>query len=202
MSSMKCPKCGHANKRNSEECSGCGVIFAKLEMQIEKNKWEKEKRRQEALERVEKSKLIIENAILTGDWSKVPKEKIKQALSRIIVTTSFDVPGGRTVRAVDIISAEVALGMNFAQEWFTSLSDTFGGRSKTTQSVLQDGRKKAVEELRFEALKLGANAVTGINLNYSQFSGKNKSMLFVVAYGTAVIVMRKVKKNVLISQKS
>lgn len=54
------------------------------------------------------------------------------------------------------------------------------------------GRKKAREaaliELRLEAHQLGADAVVGIDLDYSEISGSGKSMLFLVASGTAVRV--------------
>ena len=43
-------------------------------------------------------------------------------------------------------------------------------------------------ELRREALLVGANAVIGMNLAYNEISGDDKSMLFVVASGTAVVV--------------
>jgi len=45
--------------------------------------------------------------------------------------------------------------------------------------------------LRKEAFSLGANAVIGIDLDYSEISGGGKSgMLFIVISGTAVIVER------------
>jgi len=43
-------------------------------------------------------------------------------------------------------------------------------------------------ELKKEALNVGANAVIAVDLDYSEFSGQNKSMLFLVASGTAVKV--------------
>jgi uncharacterized protein YbjQ (UPF0145 family) len=42
--------------------------------------------------------------------------------------------------------------------------------------------------MRREALMVGANAVIGLNLAYNEISGDGKSMLFVVASGTAVHV--------------
>ncbi|MBK8638308.1 MAG: YbjQ family protein [Chromatiaceae bacterium] len=68
--------------------------------------------------------------------------------------------------------------------------DFFGGRSNATQKVLKAARKTALEELRKEAEELGANAVIGVRLDYSEFSGDGKSMLFLVASGTAVVVER------------
>lgn len=49
----------------------------------------------------------------------------------------------------------------------------------------------ARQELRKEAEELGANAVIGVRLDYSEFSGGGKSMLFLVASGTAVVVERR-----------
>lgn len=65
-------------------------------------------------------------------------------------------------------------------------NDTFGGRSKTMQDGLREARKTALSELRLEAQALGADAVVGIDLDYSEISGGGKSMLFLVASGTAV----------------
>ena len=39
-----------------------------------------------------------------------------------------------------------------------------------------------------KAFALGGDAVIGVSLDYSEFSGGGKSMLFVVATGTAVVL--------------
>lgn len=54
------------------------------------------------------------------------------------------------------------------------------------QQGLKEARTAALDELRAEALALGADAVVGIDLDYSEISGGGKSMLFLVASGTAV----------------
>ena len=68
------------------------------------------------------------------------------------------------------------------------MTDFFGGRSESTQGVLRDARRTCLNELRKEAFSVGANAVIAVDLDYSEFSGKGKSMLFLVASGTAVTV--------------
>lgn len=87
---------------------------------------------------------------------------------------------------IDIITAECAFGMNIFKDLFSGVRDVIGGRSSSTQNILRDSRKTVLNELRKEAYAIGANAVVGVNLSYSEFSGGNKSMLFVVASGTAV----------------
>ena len=81
--------------------------------------------------------------------------------------------------------------MNIFRDIFAEVTDFFGGRSKASQKVLRDARKHCLNELRQEAKELGANAVIGVDLDYSEISGKGKGMLFLVASGTAV----KVKNN-------
>ena len=45
-----------------------------------------------------------------------------------------------------------------------------------------------MSELKKEADNIGANAVIAVDLDYSEISGGGKSMLFLVASGTAVKV--------------
>jgi uncharacterized protein YbjQ (UPF0145 family) len=106
----------------------------------------------------------------------------------ITLTTAQALDGYRVTQTLEVITAECVFGMNFLRDFFSSITDFFGGRSSATQKVLKDARKTALEELRKEAAELGASAVIGVRLDYSEFSGGGKSMLFLVASGTAVVV--------------
>jgi len=92
------------------------------------------------------------------------------------------------IKRLEIITSEAVFGMNVFKDFFTGMTDFFGGRSQTTQDVLRRARKVVLDQLKQEAHEIGANAVIAVDLNYSQFSGKGKSMLFVVASGTAVVI--------------
>lgn len=70
------------------------------------------------------------------------------------------------------------------------INHTGGGRSESSQKVLRQARHTCLSELKREAAKIGANGVIAIEMNYSEFSGEGKSMLFLVATGTAVLVER------------
>lgn len=108
-----------------------------------------------------------------------------EAASQIILTTetAHNLP---VADRLDIVTAEVVIGMNLFKDIFSAFSDTFGGRSKTMQEGLRQARQNALTELRREAHALGADAVVGVDLDYSEISGGGKSMLFLVASGTAV----------------
>lgn len=108
-----------------------------------------------------------------------------EKFTNIIMTTetAHNLP---VAERLDIITAEVVVGMHLFKDIASSFRDTFGGRSKVMQDGLRDARKTALAELRKEAHALGADAVVGVDLDYSEISGSGKSMLFLVASGTAV----------------
>lgn len=128
------------------------------------------------------------NADMSAQRSKeLAASRVERARS-MIITTAPSIEGYRVTETIEIVSAECAYGINVFKDFFTSVSDVFGGRSNSIQNVLRDARRKCLAELKVEALDVGANAVISVDLDYSEFSGGGKSMLFLVATGTAVKV--------------
>lgn len=195
-----CPKCSYQRKPTDAApdyaCPSCGIVYAKYDAQAD-------------------LAMRIDRAIKTGNWSGVPPDHIpeqvqvqikarqaaqvqqatfeqqKLALHTLLLTTTPTVPGREIFGVLDIVSAECAYGMNMFKDVFASVTDAVGGRSGSTQGVLRDARRTVMAELRAEAFSIGADAVVGVNLAYSEFSGGGKSMLFVVATGTAVKLQSK-----------
>lgn len=173
-----CPKCHYTRQpldtAPGYQCPSCGVVYAKFT-------------------NTEALRQRIAAAVKTGDWSgiafkDVPREHWDAFVQRLPVSTTPTIPGREIQSAVDVVSAECAFGMNLLRDFFASITDITGGRSASTQKVLRDARQVALLQLRYEAHNLGANAVVGVDLDYSEFSGGGKAMLFVVATGTAVIL--------------
>jgi len=106
--------------------------------------------------------------------------------ARVVLTTTANVPNKEIKEVVAIVSAEVAVGMNIFKDMFSAVRDVVGGRAGAVQNTLRDLRGQALDELRQEASRVGADAVVGVDLDYSEFSGGGRSMLFIVANGTAV----------------
>ncbi|SOC19658.1 YbjQ family protein [Rhodobacter maris] len=106
-------------------------------------------------------------------------------LARIILTTetAHDLP---VVERLGIVTAEYVVGLNIFRDIAAAFRDTFGGRSETMQRGLREAREAALDDLRAQAVQLGADAVVAVDLDYSEISGGGKSMLFLVASGTAV----------------
>lgn len=173
-----CPKCGHVNRHATGEAldscpaRDCGLIYSRYD---------------EAAALRDR----ITRARQTGDWTGVPRNQIPsqelgRAISCLIATTTESVPGHAITQVVDVVSAECAYGMDLFKDFFAKVTDVVGGRSDSTQKVLRDARRQVMAELRAEAFALEADAVVGVRLDFNEFSGGGKSMLFVVATGTAV----------------
>lgn len=137
-----------------------------------------------------KSDKEIDDLIANKQYDQLPAEVIEKIAKDLILTTEFAMPDYRITKRLDIITAECVFGMNMFRDMFASVRDVLGGRSGASQKVLRDARKTCLAELRREALISGANAVIGVDLDYSEISGDGKSMLMVVASGTAVVVER------------
>lgn len=102
------------------------------------------------------------------------------------LTTTPTYPNLEIEEVKGVITSECVFGMNIFRDFFAGMSDFFGGRSVASQKVLRDARETCLNELKKEAYELGADGVIGIDLDYSEISGKGKGMLFLVASGTAV----------------
>ena len=110
----------------------------------------------------------------------------KALIENIILTTAPTVANRGIDHEIEVITAECVFGMNIFRDLFAGFRDVFGGRSQASQKVLRDSRKTCLDELKMEAAEVGADAIIGIDLDYQEFSGKGKGMLFLVASGTAV----------------
>jgi len=86
---------------------------------------------------------------------------------------------------VGIVTGETIIGANIFKDFFAGIRDIVGGRSSSYESVLREAKDTALKEMKEEALKLGASAVIGIDLDYETV-GPNGGMLMVTASGTAV----------------
>ena len=135
-----------------------------------------------------KSEEKIQELIDNKQFDELPTEVIDELAKDLIVTTEFSMAEYRVTERIEVITAECVFGMNLFKDFFAGIRDIFGGRSSSSQKVLRDARRTCLTELRREALIVGATAIVGVDLDYSEISGDGKSMLFVVVSGTAVTV--------------
>ena len=105
----------------------------------------------------------------------------------MIVTTTPTVEGRPVREYLGVVTGEVIVGANIFRDLFASITDIVGGRSGKYEQVLQRARKEALAELEGEAVRLGGNAVVGVDIDY-EVIGQSGSMLMVSCSGTAVVL--------------
>jgi uncharacterized protein YbjQ (UPF0145 family) len=104
-----------------------------------------------------------------------------------VILTTETAPNLNITKRIEIVTAEVAYGMNIFKDLFAGVRDIVGGRSEAVQKTMRDARRTALYELKKEAHSVGANAVVGVDLDYVELSGSS-NMVMLVASGTAVVI--------------
>ena len=105
----------------------------------------------------------------------------------MLTTTTPNIEGKRITKYYGIVSGETIIGANLFRDLFASVRDIVGGRSNSYEEVLREAKNTALREMEEQAMRLGANAVIGVDLDFETVGG-NSSMLMVTASGTAVFV--------------
>ena len=104
----------------------------------------------------------------------------------MIVTTTPNVEGKQIVEYKQVVFGEVIAGANFMRDFLAGITDVIGGRSSVYERRISRARQDALKELEEKAHALGANAIVGVEVNYTTVG--TKSMFMVIASGTAVVV--------------
>ncbi len=112
------------------------------------------------------------------------------ASRNILVTTTNSVDGYVVQEYLGIVSTNVVNGTGIFSDFKASLTDIFGGRSGTYQRKLRKMYQEAIEELSEEAISMGADAIVGLKIDYSEISGKDTQMFMISAVGTAVKMIK------------
>jgi len=133
-----------------------------------------------------KAKRIADKKNLNEDQTSSSNDVYNERIRSILLTTESHSSDLKVRERFGIVTSECVLGMNLFKDVFAGISDVFGGQSKSSQKVLFDLKEKALLELKSRAYELGADAVIAVDLDYNEFSGGGKSMLFLVASGTAI----------------
>ena len=105
----------------------------------------------------------------------------------MLTTTTSVIEGKRITRYYGIVSGETIVGANIFRDFFASIRDVIGGRSNSYEEVLRKAKNSALREMEEQAMRLGANAVIGVDLDFETV-GQTGSMLMVTASGTAVFI--------------
>ena len=103
----------------------------------------------------------------------------------MILTTTPNIEGYKILEYKGLVTGETIIGANFMKDFFAGIRDIVGGRSKSYEKVLQEGKETSIREMMQCAQELGANDIVGIDIDYETV-GQGGSMLMVACSGTAV----------------
>jgi uncharacterized protein YbjQ (UPF0145 family) len=104
-----------------------------------------------------------------------------------ILTTPI-IEGAKIVEYKGLVTAKNVRAVNLFRDIFTSFRDVVGGRSGSYQQIMDEIQQEVIAEITQEAVKMGANAIIGFNLDFDNVGSKNKSLIMAFASGTAVVI--------------
>jgi uncharacterized protein YbjQ (UPF0145 family) len=107
----------------------------------------------------------------------------------MILSTTSTIQGLDVYEYLGVVTGEAILGANIFRDLFAGIRDIVGGRAGSYEKELRRAREIAMEEMKEQARRLGANAVIGIDIDYETISIQDGgSMLMVTVSGTALRV--------------
>jgi uncharacterized protein YbjQ (UPF0145 family) len=143
-------------------CSRCGAKLGLLSALNTDNMGDPlctERQRKEVLSRAEQQKRERER-----------EREIAKRAETIIVTTTPNLEGHQITAYLGIESVEIVIGTGLFVELTGDISDFLGQRSKGFEGKLQSAKQLAFRVLKTLAARQDANAVVGIDLDYTEFS--------------------------------
>ncbi len=122
---------------------------------------------------------------LRGEAAESSHAELLRKAEKVIVTTTHHVEGHYVAQYLGIESVEYVIGTALFSEFLSDVSDLLGARSRPFEQKLQKAKQEAMLSLKLLALQKGANAVIGIDLDYTEFSGNRVALIL---NGTLVLV--------------
>ena len=101
----------------------------------------------------------------------------------LMITSGFNFEGYKIVKYYGVYSGECVLGTGFLSGLGASFADFFGTNSKLYSEKLKNAKEFALKQLFEQVKKTGANAIIGLDIDYTSFSS---DIMGVITNGTAV----------------
>ena len=105
----------------------------------------------------------------------------------MIVSTTPTLQGHDITTYKGLVTGEAIIGAHIFKDLFAGIRDVVGGRSEAYEKTIREAREVATREMCEEAVRLGGNAVVGVDIDY-EVVGQGGSMMMVSVSGTAVII--------------
>lgn len=134
----------------------------------------------------ERGNRIFSDSLDNLSETKLRNTSDEELQKKILLTTESNPTNLDIAERLDVISAECIFSTNLFEDFFDSGDHDTRSGTKSARDAFRNARHNVLRDLRREALNLTADAVVGVNLSYSEFYNKRKSMILLFATGTAV----------------
>lgn len=139
--------------------------------------------------------LILVGAYFIG--SAIEKKHFSSILARedqlhgFPVVTFDNVPPDWKIIAVDLVSGNVVISLDYFKRIIAGLRGIIGGRIKTYEPLLERARREALLRMTEEAKSRGFHAIINVRLETSRLAnarsdGKGTAGIEMLAFGTAI----------------
>ena len=109
--------------------------------------------------------------------SNCAQKYIDDGTRNIVLTSTHSVDGYKITDYLGIESVEIVIGTGMFSEISSGIDDFFGSRSTAFEQKLARAKETAFKKLKLIAFEKGANAVVGIDLDYTEFSGNRIGLI-------------------------
>lgn len=113
-------------------------------------------------------------------------------MSNIMLTSGYNFEGYEITEYLGFVSGQTALGSNFLKGIATGVTEMSDAESEKLTSKLEQANQLAMEKLKKLAEAQGADAIIGVEFNYTQFANYSVGT---IASGTAVKLEKKEEKE-------
>ena len=79
----------------------------------------------------------------------------------MILTTTPNIEGYKILEYKGLVTGETIIGANFIKDFFAGIRDIVGGRSKSYEKVLQEGKETSVREMMQACAGIGRKRYCG-----------------------------------------
>ncbi|MFP4013392.1 MAG: YbjQ family protein [Chitinispirillaceae bacterium] len=101
----------------------------------------------------------------------------------MIITTTDEVPGKKIVKTFGLVRGNTIRARHVGNDIVAALKNLVGGEIAEYTKLMGESREQAIDRMKSEAERLGANAVVGVRCTTSMVMAGAAELL---VYGTAV----------------
>jgi uncharacterized protein YbjQ (UPF0145 family) len=103
----------------------------------------------------------------------------------MILTTTDSIPGKRVAKTLGLVRGNTIRARHLGRDILAVMRNIVGGEIREYTKLMGESREQALDRMRDEAARLGANAIVGVRFTTSYLAAGAAELL---VFGTAVVL--------------